>query len=98
MPAWYVYIVRCADNTLYTGITTDIRRRLDEHNGMNNRGAKFTRTRRPVALVHMESYPTRSKAYQREWRIKRLSKAEKEVLVANGEIAGNLNTTAPSMK
>ena len=78
---WYVYIVRCADNTLYTGVTTDIARRLREHNGEVRRGARYTKLKRPVALVYIETIDTRSQALKREAAIKQLSKQQKECLI-----------------
>ena len=73
---WYIYILCCADNTLYTGVTTDVARRVREHNrGML--GAKYTRVRRPVKLVYQETAKNRSCALKREWAIKHLSKQEK---------------------
>jgi len=77
---WYVYILRCADNSLYTGITTDVNRRLEEHNS-HTLGAKYTRGRRPVELVYREKKQSRSEALKREHAIKKLSKQEKEALV-----------------
>ena len=77
---WFVYILRCRDNSLYTGVTTDCERRLHEHNH-TQRGAKFTRTRRPVTLVYYETAPDRSTAQSREAQIKRLSTAQKRLLV-----------------
>ena len=78
--AYYVYILRCADNTLYTGSTTDVARRAAVHN--SGRGAKYTRSRRPVKVVYWESCPDRSAALRREAAIKRLSRAEKETLIS----------------
>lgn len=78
--AYYVYILRCADNTLYTGSTTDVARRAAVHN--SGRGAKYTRSRRPVKVVYWESCPDRSAALRREAAIKRLSRAEKEALIS----------------
>ncbi len=72
---WYVYIVECADGTLYTGITTDINRRLLEHNSGN--GAKYTKTRRPVKLKALFEALNRSEASKEEYRIKKLTRAEK---------------------
>ncbi len=74
----YVYILRCADNTLYTGWTTDLTRRVAAHNA--GRGAKYTRSRLPVALVYSEEQPTQSEAMRRERALKRLSRAEKLAL------------------
>jgi uncharacterized protein (TIGR02453 family) len=76
---WTVYILRCADGSLYTGIARDAQRRVAAHNA--GRGAAYTRSRRPVALLHQEGAPTHSAALRREWAIKRLSRMEKEKLV-----------------
>lgn len=78
---WYVYLVRCSDNTLYGGITTDLKRRLSEHNTCNTRGAKYTRVRRPVSLVYSEKCDDRSHASKREYAIKKSPKNKKERLV-----------------
>lgn len=75
----YVYIVACDDGTYYTGYTTDLERRVAEHN--EGTGAKYTRGRRPVELVHAETYASQSAAMQREYAIKQLRRAEKERLV-----------------
>jgi len=77
---WHVYILRCADDTLYTGITTDVERRLAEHNA-SARGAAYTRGRRPVRLVWQASAANRSDASRQEHRLKRLTRAAKEHLV-----------------
>ena len=77
----YTYIVRCADGTLYTGWTDDIEKRLAAHN--SGHGAKYTRSRRPVTLVHLETFDTKEAAMSREWHIKRLSRAQKLALVAS---------------
>jgi putative endonuclease len=79
---WYVYFLRCADNSLYAGITTDIERRLIEHNTSNKLGAKYTRVRRPVSLAHLEKTTDRKSASQREYQLKKLTKLQKENLVA----------------
>ncbi len=79
---WYVYIVRCSDQSLYTGITTDIARRLREHNGEAASGARYTLAKRPVAVVYLEPAPTRSEALKRESAIKKLSHRQKEKLYA----------------
>ena len=75
-----VYIVRCADGTLYTGYTTDVERRVAEHD--RGDGAAYTRGRTPVELVHAESFETRSAAMSREAAIKSLSREEKEALLS----------------
>ncbi len=79
-----MYMVRCADGRLYTGVTTDVQRRVAEHNGQgetSGAGAKCTRARRPVAVVYQEAHESRSAACKREWEIKQLSKTEKEALL-----------------
>lgn len=75
----YVYIVRCADGTLYTGWTFDVHRRVQEHNA--GRGARYTRQRGPVALVYTEVQPSRSAAMKREDEIKRRGRLYKERLL-----------------
>ena len=76
-----LYILRCADGSLYTGITTDVDRRVEEHNS-SALGAKYTRGRRPVALVFSRSFRDRSEASREEARIKKLSRAEKLALIS----------------
>jgi putative endonuclease len=83
---WSVYIVRCADNTLYTGVTTDIQRRVSEHN-REDAGAKYTRAKRPVTIVYHEPFPNRSQALKREAEIKKLSKQQKENLTRSTRYA-----------
>lgn len=78
---WYVYILECADQTLYTGVTTDPDRRLKEHNENDRLGAKYTRVRRPVELVYQEHSDNRSLACQREAAIKKLSRKAKLQLI-----------------
>ena len=77
---WYVYIVRCRDNSLYTGVTRDLQQRISEHNE-GKRGARYTRSRRPVELVYQETAPNRSAAQQREYQIKQLSAVQKRTLI-----------------
>lgn len=77
--SYYVYILECSDTTLYTGITTDIKRRVDEHNN-SQKGAKYTKLRRPVKLVYSEECVDRSSASKREYAIKKMSKAQKLAL------------------
>lgn len=81
---WFVYIVRCADGTLYTGIARDVTRRVEEHNSNNLLAANYTRARRPVALVHTEAVKTRSAAARREYEIKQKTRHEKEALIGKG--------------
>lgn len=78
--SWFIYMVRCNDQSLYTGITTDPQRRLAEHNS-STKGARYTRAKRPVSLVWLERAPSRSEASRREYAIKRLSRSDKEDLI-----------------
>lgn len=73
---YYLYIVKCADKTLYSGITTDLVRRIDEHND-SKRGAKYTRSRRPVKLAYSKKFRNRSTASRAEAKLKKLSRSEK---------------------
>ena len=82
---WYVYLIRCADNSLYTGVTTEPERRIREHNGeLKGKGAKYTRTRRPVTLAVAIPLPSKGAVYQAEYAIKQLNKSEKESVVSLG--------------
>ena len=78
---WFVYIIQCQDETLYTGITTDLDRRLEEHNS-SVKGAKYTRGRGPVKLVYSAEMGDRSSASKEEYRIKQLSREEKLSLLS----------------
>lgn len=82
-----VYVLSCSDGSLYTGYTTDLERRVAEHNAGD--GAKYTRGRTPVEVVHVERYDSRSAAMSREHAIKRLSRAEKESLIAGAELVAD---------
>jgi len=83
MSEHFVYLVRCSDDTLYCGYTTDVDRRVTEHNGRGKvAGAKYTTARQPVTLVYQESCNTRSNAMKREAAIKKLTRKEKEALFA----------------
>ncbi len=77
---YYVYMLSCADDTLYTGITTELTRRIEEHNA-SKKGAKYTRARRPVSLLYSEKYPDKSTASKREYQIKKMSRASKLLLI-----------------
>ena len=81
MGRYYVYMLRCADGTLYTGFTTDIAKRVRTHNGEGAGGAKYTRSRRPVVLAYLEEWEDAHTARVRECAIKRLTRAEKEALI-----------------
>ena len=78
---WYVYFVRCNDQSLYAGITTELSRRVTEHNSTSLKAAKYTRNKQPVSLVYYESATDRASASKREWQLKQLSKEKKEQLV-----------------
>lgn len=82
---WWVYILRCADGTLYTGMTDNVERRAASHN--LGKGAKYTRGRRPVTVVYQEPCPDKSAALRREYGIKRLSRAEKLALIVHAQIS-----------
>ena len=82
MAAWFVYVLRCRDGSLYTGISTDVAARLDAHN--RGRGARYTRSRLPVVLAHLEKKRTRAAALRREAAVKALTRAEKLLLIAPG--------------
>ena len=77
----YTYILKCKDETLYTGWTNDIEKRLEAHNA--GKGAKYTRSRRPVELVYLEQFETKEEAMRREYQIKRLPRKRKEELIEN---------------
>ncbi|MBP5303562.1 MAG: GIY-YIG nuclease family protein [Clostridia bacterium] len=77
----FVYMVKCADNTLYTGYTNDLQKRIKAHN--EGQGAKYTKARRPVTLVYAETFDNKSDALKREYAIKQLSRQEKDRLVAS---------------
>ncbi|VUD69066.1 hypothetical protein TDB9533_04430 [Thalassocella blandensis] len=79
--AWFIYMLQCNDDSLYTGVTTDIDRRVAEHN-QAKLGAKYTRARRPVRLVYAEPCENRSLACQREYEIKQLTRQQKLRLIA----------------
>lgn len=77
---WYLYILRCKDDTLYTGITMDVERRLEAHR--SGKGAKYTRGRAPLELIYREACGSHSEALKRELEIKKLSRMEKMTLIA----------------
>ena len=77
----FVYIMQCADGSYYTGWTTDLERRLADHNA--GRGGRYTRSRRPLKLVYWEEHPDRHSAQKRELTLKRLTRARKAALIAN---------------
>ena len=79
----YTYLVKCADGTLYCGWTNCLEKRLEAHN--SGKGARYTKSRRPVTLVYYEEFATKEEAMSREWAIKRLSRREKEKLIRKKE-------------
>jgi putative endonuclease len=79
---YYVYIVECSDKTLYTGIARDLECRIKEHN-TSEKGAKYTRSRRPVKLVYSEEHPDRSSASRREYAIKKMNRKAKQKLLTH---------------
>lgn len=81
------YILECKDETLYTGWTNRLEKRLAAHN--EGRGAKYTKSRRPVKLVYYETFPTKEEAMRREYEIKRMTRKEKKALIAAGRNRGN---------
>lgn len=85
--SYYAYVVKCADGSFYTGYTTDVERRVAEHDA--GEGASYTRGRTPVELVHVEAFNSRSAAMSREHAIKQLTRREKERLVARGDETGD---------
>lgn len=83
--SWQLYLLRCGDGTLYTGIALDARKRLLMH--QSGRGAKYTRGRGPLELVYTETCPSHSHALRRELEVKKLTREEKEALIAAGQMA-----------
>ncbi|MBM3342411.1 MAG: GIY-YIG nuclease family protein [Betaproteobacteria bacterium] len=94
LQSWQVYVVRCADGSLYTGVAVDVARRVAQHNGVRGNGARavrdlgarYTRSRRPVTLVYAERAANRSAACKREYRIKQLTRREKLALIAGSRM------------
>lgn len=84
--SWFLYIVQCQDGSLYTGITTDLTRRLFEHNNDDRRGAKSTKYKRPVKLVYSQKYDTQSDARKREVAIKNWKREYKLKLINKGNL------------
>ena len=84
--SWFVYLVRCSDGSFYAGVTTDLERRVRQHNGEIVGGATYTRARRPVVLAWYEVCEDRSVAQRREYSVRRLSRREKQRLAAKAEL------------
>ena len=80
----YTYIVKCSDETFYTGWTNDLKNRIEMHN--SGKGAKYTKARLPVELVYYEAFGTKEEAMSREWHIKRLSRSEKQKLIEAADL------------
>lgn len=91
---WYLYILRCKDDSLYTGITTDVEKRLEVH--QRGRGAKYTRGRAPLCLVYKEICGTHSDALKRELQIKALSREEKLLLLKGWHDSTEKGSTQPT--
>lgn len=84
MSNWFIYMVECADGSLYTGVATDVERRVKEHNGKSSKAARYTRSRQPVSLIYQEAAENRSLACQREWQVKQLTRSQKLALIRSG--------------
>ena len=80
----YTYIVKCSDETFYTGWTNDLEKRIEMHN--SGKGVKYTKARLPVELVYYEAFDTKEEAMSREWHIKRLSRSEKQKLIEAADL------------
>ena len=87
MSDWYLYLIRCRDSTLYTGISTDVDRRLAQHEGGGNAGSRYLKGRGPLSLVFQEKLGSKSLALKVERRVNRMSKARKEKLIKAGRYA-----------
>ena len=85
---WWVYLLQCADHSPYAGVTKDLARRLQQHNGQLAGGARYTKARRPVALVWSEACNSRSDAQQREHALRRLSREQKLALISGAKERG----------
>jgi len=82
---YFVYLLRCKDNSLYCGQTNDIKKRIEEHTISKTKSAKYTKGRRPIKLVYWEKYKTLSQALKREYKIKQLTKKKKEILILHNK-------------
>jgi len=82
-PLYYVYIVKCADDTYYIGKTYNIEKRIKQHNGLLSGGAKYTSSRKPVTLMYQEEFTNQTEALQREWQLKLLTRKQKEALIGS---------------
>jgi putative endonuclease len=95
-PPWFLYVVRCADGTLYTGIASDVARRIAEHLKANGKGSKYLRGRGPLELVFVQGCESRGAALSLESRMKRLSRAEKEGVIQSHGSAFARGATSPA--
>lgn len=86
---WYLYLIRCANGHLYTGITTDVARRFNEHQSSSPKAAKYLRGKGPLTLMYQEQVGTRSDALKREIAVKKLSRSQKLAMIEFGMLAGN---------
>jgi putative endonuclease len=82
---WYLYLLRCKDGSLYTGITTDVERRFSEHRGKGNKGAKYCRGKAPIEIAYVKKIGSQSRALKIEYRVKRLTKQRKEKIIRDSE-------------
>ena len=80
---YYIYMLRCEDNSIYTGITNDMKRRWEEHHNKEEKGAKYTKARLPIELVYFEEFEDKIEAMKREYAIKQLKRREKLILINN---------------
>lgn len=87
---YYIYVLRCVDNSLYTGITTDVKRRFEEHTQRRSKGEKYTRARKPVSIEAVWSCSSRSTASKLEYAFKHLTKEIKEKIIAKPDLFGEL--------
>jgi len=83
LPSYHFYILRCSDNSLYCGMTSNLNKRLEEHNSKGSKGAKYLRAKKPVKVVYTEKHPDIKSAMNRELQIKKWTKAKKEALVSS---------------
>jgi putative endonuclease len=94
--SWFVYVARCADDTLYCGITNDLAARLAAHNA--GKGARYTRSRRPIAIVASRRYASKGRALQLEHRVKQLSREQKQRLIATPAMFASLARKTPARR
>lgn len=91
--AWWLYMIQCSDGSLYTGVSTDVQRRYNEHNQQGPRTARYLRGRAPLQLVFSVEVGGRGQALKLEYRVKQLSRVEKLQIIANGKLPAMLVTT-----